>query len=418
GRREILDVAIEIGAAGARERFSVSAFPSPTGVGLVLTGAPRRPEEEGPADREALFHAILDHAAIGILAMEWGGGGLWVNPAIQRMLGYTHRELVDLGIQGITHPEDYPADLEQFQKLMAGQIDHYELVKRYLRKDGTIMWGQLVVSLARDAAGAPRLLIAMIEDVTARKRSDEERERAVHELEKAVHAREVFISVASHELRTPLTPLLLSLQTLSRKLAKAGAAPGEVDTAIRQTERLVRLVDDLLDASRLAGGRISLAAQRFDVVGLACEVIERHRSEAVRAGCELRLSAPPSLVIEADRGRVDQVFSNLLSNALKFGAGKSVEVAVEDRPDAARLTVADRGIGIPPEDLERIFLPFERAVSEMRYGGIGVGLFIARQLVEMHGGTIRAQSGPGAGATFTVDLPRNNARSTREAGRA
>jgi len=401
--RPFVDVELSATAPGPR-RVKVTGFPVPEGVGLVISEAPA---DDSLRDREALFHAIFDHAAVAIMAIDWRGNGIWINAALTEMLGYSTEDLARLGIEGITHPDDYQADLAQFQRLMRGEIDHYRLAKRYLRKDGGVLHGDLVVSVSRDAAGAPQIIIAMIEDVSERKRAEDERERLIGELEQAVRARDVFLAVASHELRTPLTSLQLGVQTLARRLGRTDVTTErQFDTALRQIARLAALVDELLDVSRLAEGRLALRLEPFELSSVLDELVERHRPIAERAGCELVLVAAPSVEVVADRARIEQVFGNLLANALKFGAGKPVEVRVEVDGDLARVTVTDQGIGVAPVDQERIFRPFERAVPETRYGGLGLGLHIARRMIEEHGGTIRVDSQLGAGARFTIELPR------------
>jgi signal transduction histidine kinase len=227
--------------------------------------------------------------------------------------------------------------------------------------------------------------------------------------QKAVALRDEFLSVASHELRTPLTPLNLKLQTLQRELQRPGVPPertrGHLEVALRMVRRLVELVDELLDVSRISSGRLVLNPEPVDLTALVREALGRIEPEAARAGCALELEAPGPLPCRVDPLRFEQVLDNLLSNAMKYGPGRPVRVRLEQCETRVRLTVRDEGIGIPPGALERIFQRFERAVSERHYGGLGLGLYIARRIVEASGGTIAAASTPGQGATFTVELP-------------
>jgi signal transduction histidine kinase len=229
--------------------------------------------------------------------------------------------------------------------------------------------------------------------------------------EEAVATRDEFLLVASHELRTPLTPLGLRLQLLRRELSlppphsspeRAGL---HLDVAQRQVKKLVELVDDLLDVSRISAGRLELHPARMDLTQGVREAVRRFEPEALRAGCALTLEVDEALMGRVDPLRFEQVLDNLLSNALKYGAGKPVHVRLERRDGRARLTVRDEGLGIAPEALERIFDRFERAVSGRHFGGLGLGLYIVRRIVSASGGTISAASVPGQGATFTVELP-------------
>jgi signal transduction histidine kinase len=235
--------------------------------------------------------------------------------------------------------------------------------------------------------------------------------QSLERAEAAVATRDEFLSVASHELKTPLTPLSIKLQVLRRELsAQASGGPSEralshVETAQNQVKKLMRLVDDLLDVSRIRAGRLEVHPQRVDIVALVREVLERFSPQASRVGCALELEAPPSLMGSVDPSRFEQVLDNLLSNALKYGAGKPVRLRLEARGRSLLLSVRDEGIGISPEAIERIFHRFERAVSDRHYGGLGLGLYITRTIVEASGGTVVADSVVGQGATFTVELP-------------
>jgi signal transduction histidine kinase len=227
----------------------------------------------------------------------------------------------------------------------------------------------------------------------------------------ALRSREEFLTVISHELRTPLTSLTWTLQTLQ---GEAGPTPQPVaaesstqlmNLAVRQVRRMNRLVGELLEASRAQSGRLSLELARFDLAKLAAEVIERWRPDLERARCALSVVVAPPVIGLWDAERLDQVMENLLSNAIKFGTGQPIEVSLEENDGVACLAVKDRGIGIDPSKLPRLFERFGRGVSEENYGGIGLGLYISRRIVEAHGGTISVVSHVGAGSTFTVRLP-------------
>jgi len=258
----------------------------------------------------------------------------------------------------------------------------------------------VVVQPMRDAEGAIDGLMIHSVEVTARVRArQKERE--------AVMVREEFLSVASHELRTPLTTLTLQLQAVLR--SAVGLPPKverALEAALRQTRRLDRLATDLLDVSHTTTGTMSLESECFDLAELASEVIERHAAEARGAGSEVSLDAT-TVVGCWDRLRLDQAATNLLMNAVKYGSGRPVAVSVDSDDDAARLTVRDQGIGISARDQERIFGRFERAAPATHYGGLGLGLYIARKIVRAHGGDIHVESKEGSGSTFTILLPLN-----------
>jgi PAS domain S-box-containing protein len=244
--------------------------------------------------------------------------------------------------------------------------------------------------------------------------------RLYRQSQEAVRLREDFLSVASHELHTPLTPLRLHLQTLQRALAASGGGVGtgrlmpKVDKALAQVRRLSRLVDDLLDVSRLTSGRLRLRLEQVDLVELTRDLAERFSEQARAAGCTLRVTTAGPTTGQWDRMRLEQVLTNLITNALKYGVGQPVDLHVTAAGGRARWSIRDHGIGIAPEDLERIFGRFERAVSTRQYGGLGLGLYISREIARAFGGDIHVESQPGAGAVFTLELPLEPARDARE----
>jgi signal transduction histidine kinase len=172
-----------------------------------------------------------------------------------------------------------------------------------------------------------------------------------------------------------------------------------------QADRLHHLINALLDVSRIASGRLELELEEVDLSQLAAEVVARFQDEAVRAGCTLGASVPAPVVGQWDRNRLEQVLTNMVTNAIKYGPGKPIEVVVEVSDARARLAVRDQGVGIAPDDQQRIFDRFERASSTRSFGGIGLGLWIVREIVRAHEGEVRVESALGAGATFIVDLP-------------
>ncbi|MBN9680803.1 MULTISPECIES: sensor histidine kinase [unclassified Corallococcus] len=255
--------------------------------------------------------------------------------------------------------------------------------------------------------------VTMAEELALRLSVALENARLFHDAQSAVRLRDEFLSVASHELKTPLTSLILQHNLIGRAMETAGMpAPvtGKLNTAQRQVFRLTALVDNLLDVSRLSLGKLSLERAEVDLVQLTRDAVERLEDVFTQARCPLKLELPRTLTGQWDALRLDQVLVNLLSNAAKYGAGHPVSVrAGVDARDEAWVEVRDEGIGIEADALPRLFGRFERAVSERHYGGMGLGLYISRQIVEALGGRIDVDSQPGQGATFTLRLPRNAA---------
>lgn len=233
--------------------------------------------------------------------------------------------------------------------------------------------------------------------------------RLYAEAQAAIQLRDEFLSIASHELKTPLTSIELTMSGLVRA-AELGRVPSTVESletmlgpAKRQLRRLTALIDELLDASRVQGGRLTIARHEMDLAELAHEVAARFVHDAVRARCELSVDAPVAIVGVWDRERLDQVLTNLVANALKYGAGE-VRLRVSRDEVSAHVEVSDQGPGIDPADQARIFERFERAATP-NLAGLGLGLWIVRELVSAHSGEVRVTSAPGVGSVFTVVLP-------------
>ncbi|WP_437812199.1 AAA family ATPase [Sorangium sp. So ce1078] len=238
--------------------------------------------------------------------------------------------------------------------------------------------------------------------------------RLFAEAQEAIARRDEFLVVASHELKTPLTSLQLQAQRvelLLRRHQRAELAMERIDAALqvlnRQTARLGHLVNELLDVTRLNAGRLTLSRAPVDLAALASEIVERMRPLLAGARSPIQLDLDEPVVGHWDPSRLEQVLINLLSNAMKYGAGMPIFVGVRRQAHRALLVVRDQGIGIAEADQSRIFERFERAVSVRNFGGLGLGLYIARSILASHGGSIRVDSKPGAGATFVVELPLN-----------
>ncbi|GMT96066.1 hypothetical protein KH5H1_01850 [Corallococcus caeni] len=255
-----------------------------------------------------------------------------------------------------------------------------------------------------------RELVARVRSMLELSRTRREvmrQELLAHSLRESLQARDDFLAVASHELKTPLAAFRLHLERLERSLGDEalGRARSPLESAGRQVQRLHALMETLLDVSQLTTGRLALELNDVDLTAVVGHAVARLREEVARMGVTVTLDAGLPLVGRYDKLRIDQVVTHLLTNAAKYGAGRPIAVRVAAEDGTARLTVRDEGIGISEEDRARIFERFERAVPGRNYGGLGLGLWIARQVVEAHGGRITVDSKPGLGSTFVVELP-------------
>ncbi len=279
-----------------------------------------------------------------------------------------------------------------------------------LRARGSLLGVLSIVSAQAGRPYGPRE-ITLAEELGQRAAFAIENAQLYRKAQESIRARDEFLSIASHELKTPVTSMKLRLQQLGRTLAKqdSGQVPADkvsamLDVFSDQLRRLSHLVDHLLDVSRVNESRVDLRREDVDLAAVARDVTGHLRGQMVRAGCAFELLAPTPVPGRWDRLRVEQVMINLLTNAMKYGAGAPIRMEVTRVEEGARIRVQDHGVGIPLAAQARIFDRFERAASR-NYGGLGLGLFITRRLVEAHGGTIQVESRPGQGAIFTVDLP-------------
>jgi two-component system OmpR family sensor kinase len=228
----------------------------------------------------------------------------------------------------------------------------------------------------------------------------------------AVKLRDDFLSIASHELKTPLTPLRLQIQLLKRNLERDPSLTNimtrcykSIESSEKQVDRLAKLVDELLDVSRINAGQMQIEREEFDLREMVRENLLRFKNEISDAGCELDVHLPYEVKGYWDPLRIEQVFVNVLTNAIKYGRGKPIRISLETNSDRVILKVIDRGIGIGKVDCDRIFNRFERAVSPSEYGGLGLGLFIVTQILEAHEGKILLKSEVGSGSEFSIELP-------------
>jgi PAS domain S-box-containing protein len=354
--------------------------------------------------------SLLDSVPDAMVIADDGGTILHVNAMAERLFGHPRDQIVGRPVELLL-----PA---RFRALHQVHRSGYQAAPRPrpmglgldlsgLRMDGSEFAAEISLSPI-EVDGKP-CVIAAVRDVTERKIL-EERARMWGKARDEVRERDEFLSIASHELRTPVTALQLQLQLLQRAAQRSleelpRLLEGKMEVLERQTRRIALLVNELLDVSRMRLGKLELRYEDTDLADVARDVVTHLRGEIGRTGSRLRLDLAPAPG-RWDRLRVEQVITNLLVNAAKFGEGKPIGLAVESDATHARIRVSDRGIGIAADAQARVFERFERAVPSEHFGGLGIGLYIVRQVVEAHGGEVRVESTPGAGASFTVELPR------------
>lgn len=354
--------------------------------------------QERLRESEQRFRGIFDGAGVGITFSSLADGPprvIDVNPAFERMLGYSLEEMRGDDFSLIT-PADDRADLAEIGTAVAAGTDRIAREQRCMRKDGSLIWASLTISIIRDERGEPRFAIGMLEDITRRKEAEQ--------------VKNEFVSVVGHELRTPLTSIRGSLGLLE------GGAMGEIPraasemltTAVTNTDRLVRMVNEVLDIERIDSGEEEIETTTVPVADLVGQSIEVVRPVADEAAVTIDGEADEDLAVAADADRIVQTLTNLLGNAIKFSPrGSTVRISTHGDGGTVVFTVADEGRGIPPDKLESIFERFSQVDSSdsRERGGTGLGLAIARRIVEQHGGRIWAESNGEAGARLTFTLP-------------
>lgn len=359
------------------------------------------------ADSNDRFQLLFNSTFEGVMVHE-NGRILDVNDAFAQLTGYSRHELEGKNALTFVHP-DWRASAAE--KMKFAEVPPYETVG--INREGKVV--DLEVRAKSFTFDNVSARLVTIRDITDRKRAEEERIAALTMAEN-VRVRDEFISLASHELKTPITSMKIQTQLMERGLKNGSPeviAPKKLSEFVavlgRQVNRLNELVETMLDVSRISTGRLVLDVRDVDLSQLVREVVQSSQAQLTRANPQLnsaiQVDVPSELIVRADPSRIKQVIENLIGNAIKYGQESPIEVRVSAEAARVSIVVVDRGMGIPPEFLGKIFERFERAVSPSNISGLGLGLFIVRQIVEAHQGAISVESEPGKGSSFKVSLP-------------
>ncbi len=357
------------------------------------------------------MRSVVDHVIDGIITIDERGDIESFNPAAEKIFGYRRAEVLGRNVN-ILMPEPYHGAHDAY-------LSHYLVTGRPRiigigrevagrRKDGSTFPMDLAVSEFH--IGPRRYFTGIVRDITERKRLEAQLHERVKELANADRQKDEFLAMLSHELRNPLAPMRNALYLLKRAQQDPQTAAVARDVLERQMHQLIRLVDDLLDVSRIIRGKIDLRRERIDVRAVVARAVETAQPVVDAHGHALDVSLPQEpLQVYGDAVRLAQVVSNLLTNAAKYsGSAARIDVAVRRDGDSALIAVRDQGVGIPRELLPRIFDLFVQGEHTLArsQGGLGIGLTLVKQLVETHGGSVTASSaGPDKGSEFSVRLP-------------
>jgi PAS domain S-box-containing protein len=366
-------------------------------VGVCSDVTDRRQAEER-------FRLAVEAAPTAMIMVDQRGRVVMINALTEQLLGYARDEIVGQPVDRLVPPrfrDRHPEHRTSFfmaprQRPMGADRDLYAL-----RKDGSEVPVEIGLSPVETMEGL--FVLAAVSDITERKRN-------AALLQEAVRARDDFLATASHELRNPVNALQLQLVGALRGFQRDTAAltlesvRDQVAKANVQVHRITRLIDNLLDVSRITSGPVVLDPEEVDLKDVVRAVVDQLHQEVDHRQITLRAPEAP-IVGHWDRLRLEQVVTNLLSNAIKYGKEEPIEISLDGDGEVARLSVTDHGIGINEDQQSRLFMRFERAVTGQRYGGFGLGLWISRQLVEAMQGRISVESRPGRGSTFMVTIP-------------
>ncbi|HTU17643.1 MAG TPA: ATP-binding protein [Gemmataceae bacterium] len=366
--------------------------------------------EEALRISEERFRGTFENAPAGLAHVDTNGRFLLVNDRLCAILGYTRAELLRKTFLDITYRDDLAASNESFTALLRGDRVNYVLEKRYVRKDGSPVWAEFFAALQRDAAGTPAYVIAVIRDLSERKRLESELRQAKEAAEAANRAKDEFLANVSHEIRTPFGAIL-GMTELVLETPLTEDQRQCLQTVQSAADHLLGIINDLLDFSKIEAGKLELDLADFSLRAMLDDALRilavRAHKKGLELACHVQPDVPDALV--GDAGRLRQVLLNLIGNAVKFTAQGNVVVRVgvvgapvSEGEVGVYFAIRDTGIGIPKNKQESIFQAFKQEDSSTtrKYGGTGLGLTIAARLVALMGGQISVDSEPNRGSTF------------------
>lgn len=356
---------------------------------------------------ENRYRAIFNQVAVGINQVNAAGQYISVNPAFCSMLGYTEAEILQLTYKDITHPEDLIRNDSAYQQLQRDEIPFTFFEKRYRHKTGRYLWTQVTISILRDADGQFLTDLAVVVNIDDSKRATEALRQAKEAAEAAARAKSSFLACMSHEIRTPMNGIL-GMLTLLQETDLTPEQQSQASLARSSAVSLLSLLNDILDFSKVDAGKLALECLAFDLYQHLGELAKAMALKAQEKGLELvlDLQAVPFPQVKGDPGRLRQIFTNLIDNAIKFTDQGEIVIrgSLQQHPMGLQFTgaVKDTGIGIPADKLSTLFAPFTQVdvSTTRRYGGTGLGLAITRKLCELMGGTICVESDVQCGSHF------------------
>lgn len=370
----------------------------------------RKQTEEILKNSEERFRKIFEESPIGLLLTDKDFSIIRVNMSFCKMIGYHEDELLGLTYKNFTHPDYISGDTLAMMELIAGKIPVYQTEKRYIRHDGSIVWGSTTVSVIRNNAGEIQFFLAMVEDITKRKKAEEDLIQAKEKAEESDKLKTAFLHNISHEIRTPMNAILGFTALLNEPVISESERKQFIDIIFQSGNQLLSIINDVVDLANIESGQVKINIAEININKMLRKLSEQfsYREKPDEITLILKTPLPDGEVdILTDGTKLIQILSNLINNAFKFTRKGKINFGYEKREDFLEFFVEDTGIGISPEYHTKIFERFYQvdSTAARKYTGTGLGLSICKAYVELLDGKIWLNSEEGKGTSFYFTIP-------------